>query len=117
MANNRRIRKSKRSRKSRKQSGAGFSMDVVAAPIGGLTVVRPYSENNRPSLNQLNEQPVTAEPSQSGGARKRSYDKKGKKGKKGDKKNTRKSRKVVRKTRKSRKTVRKTRRNRKTSRK
>ena len=114
MANNRRIRKSKRSRKSRKQSGAGYSMDVVAAPIGGLTVVRPYSENNRPSLNQLNEQPVTTESSQSGGARKRSYDKKGKKG---DKKNTRKSRKVVRKTRKSRKTVRKTRRNRKTSRK
>lgn len=114
MANNRRIRKSKRSRKSRKQSGAGYSMDVVAAPIGGLTVVRPYSENNRPSLNQLNEQPVTAESSQSGGARKRSYDKKGKKG---NKKNTRKSRKVVRKTRKSRKTVRKTRRNRKTFRK
>ena len=114
MANNRRIRKSKRSRKSRKQSGAGYSMDVVAAPIGGLTVVRPYSENNRPSLNQLNEQPVNTESSQSGGARKKSY---GKKGKKGDKKNTRKSRKVVRKTRKSRKTVRKTRRNRKTSRK
>lgn len=106
MANTRRIRKTRLSRKSRRQSGAGYSMDVGAAPIGGLTAVRSYSENARPTLAELNATRGTPAPAQSGGAKKRNVRK--------SRRNVRKSKRVVRKSRKS---VRKTRRNRRNARK
>lgn len=106
MANTRRIRKTRLSRKSRRQSGAGYSMDVGAAPIGGLTAVRSYSENARPTLAELNATKGTPAPAQSGGAKKRNVRK--------SRRNVRKSKRVVRKSRKS---VRKTRRSRRNARK
>ena len=113
MANTRRIRKTRLSRKSRKQSGAGYSMDVGAAPIGGLTAVRSYSENARPTLAELNATRGTPAPAQSGGAKKRNA-RKSKRSVRKSRRNVRKSKRVVRKSRKS---VRKTRRNRRNARK
>ena len=111
MANTRRIRKTRLSRKSRRQSGAGYSMDVGAAPIGGLTAVRAYSENARPTLAELNA--TRDAPAQSGGAKKRNA-RKSKRSVRKSRRNVRKSKRVVRKSRKS---VRKTRRNRRNARK
>ena len=111
MANiRRRVRRTRRSRKSRRQSGAGYTMDVASPSIGGLTAVRSYSENARPTLADLNV-------AQSGGAKRRTRRNKRRTVRK-SRRSARKSRRSVRKSRRSvRKSVRKTRRNRRNGRK
>jgi len=122
MANiRRRVRRTRRSRKSRRQSGAGYSMDVGAATIGGLTAVRSYDDNLRPTLTDLNAGKAVA--AQSGGAKRRTRRnkrrtvRKSRRSVRKSRKSVRKSRKSVRKSRRSVRKSRRTRRNRRNGRK